>query len=377
MKRWNPNSYLREGTSKGFGKPYLDALVSAGREIQSSQIPVVFTLSHLANLSRTLYLDLHTFVSRPTPVNGYPYKNFTIRKRKGGHRWISIPVPPLMAVQSWIAHNILSEIAPHSAAGAYYKDCSPKRHAENLCDADWILKIDISNFFDNITEFQVYKVFKAQNYPDLLAFEMARLCTKISPFRKAKRWKVKRKPYDIAEYYCRHVGSLPQGAPTSPALSNLVCFEMDKQIEKLALENGTTYSRYSDDLCFSLNNSNREGVFEFKKKIVNILWENGFSENKKKARIIPPGARKMVTGLVVNGKKPTVPKEMRDEIKMHLYYCKKCSIPDHCNRRGFRSVIGFRNHLHGLIMYVNSINADQGKKYLDSFSALPWVDFDI
>ncbi|MFZ2300383.1 MAG: reverse transcriptase family protein [Gallionella sp.] len=377
MNHWNPTLFLKEGNSKGYNEEYLARLVAVGRSIQSFNVPVIFSLSHLANLSNTRYSDLHAFVSRNITHANYPYKSFPISKRTGGKRWISIPVPPLMAVQRWIAQNILNNIQPHKAAFAYVIDRRVKDHAEKHCAAEWVLKVDIKDFFSNISERQIYEVFQKLGYPKLLAFEMGRLCTRATPRRKGRKWNNQWSDREIVGYYCGAVGSLPQGAPTSPALSNLVCIEMDKQLEALSIEVGATYSRYADDLCFSFSNSTRVEVFEVKKRISKILWENGFQENSKKTSIIPPGARKIVTGLLVNGERPSVPREIRDKIRAHLYYSKKLGIPKHCMNRGFRSIIGFRNHLYGLIGYVHSINPQQSQRFLVQFSELPWINFDI
>lgn len=377
MNRWNPTLYLKEGLSKNYNEDYLNKLIAIGRTIQLTNIPVIFSLSHLANLSSTRYSDLHSFVSRSTTKKDFPYKNFTISKRAGGKRWISIPAPALMATQRWITRNILNNVPPHEVAFAYAKGRRIKRHAEKHCAADWILKVDIKDFFSNISERQVYSVFQSLGYPKLLAFEMARLCTRETPRRKGKRWNNQLEDNESNNYPSRTVGSLPQGAPTSPALSNLVCAEMDKQLERLALQVGAAYSRYADDLCFSFSNATRAKIFEAKRGISKILYANGFRENSKKTRIIPPGARKIVTGLLVNGETPSIPKEIRDKIRMHLYYSQKLGIPQHCMNRGFRSIVGFRNHLYGLIRYVCSINAQQGQKLLAQFSALPWINFEI
>lgn len=378
MNRWNPNFYLKEGRSKGFSEEYLQRLVATGRNIQLSNIPVVFSLSHLANLSQTCYSDLHLFVSRQTAgQKDFPYRNFTIRKRSGGRRWISIPVPPLMAVQSWIAKNILNNVQPHRAAYAYVIGRRAKDHAKNHCASNWLLKIDIKDFFNNISERQVYQIFTSLGYPKLMSFEMARLCTRVTPGRTGKRWNVAWGDFQVDDYTSRLIGSLPQGAPTSPALSNLVCSGMDTQLEKLANEYGGTYSRYADDLCFSLMDSSRDDLLRLKKEVSSVLWNNSFTENRKKTQIIPPGARKVVTGLIVNGGSPTIPKEVRDSVRMHLYYCKKLGIPRHCERQRFRSVIGFRNYLYGLIMYVRSINPIQGESFFNQYSELPWINFEI
>ncbi len=378
MTRWNPNLYLREGRQKGYARNYLSALIGAGKAMDAAGVPVVFSLSHLANYSRTRYSDLHAFVARTGLGRAdYPYKNFTIKKRSGGRRWISVPAPPLMAVQDWIAQNILNKITPHPAACAYVIGRSTKDHAARHCAADWVVKVDITDFFSNISERQVYDLFLALGYTKLLSFEMARLCTRVTPRRQGPRWTVQAGDYGIDDYQCRYIGSLPQGAPTSPALSNLVCRNMDTDLEAIATRYGATYSRYADDLCFSLVESSRAVAFDLKKDVSKILWCHSFAENEKKTRIIPPGARKLLTGLIVNGEHPTVPKEIRDVVRMHLYYCRKQGIPRHCRRRGFRSVIGLRNHLYGLIMYINAIDRSHGAKLLQEFGELPWVDFDL
>ncbi|MDX1492072.1 MAG: reverse transcriptase family protein [Pseudohongiellaceae bacterium] len=380
MNRWNPNLYSKEGLNKGFNPEYLEKLVEQGRQMQAHKVPVLYSLSHLANYSRTLYSDLHSFVARSNiHQENYPYKNFPISKRSGGKRWISVPVPALMAVQSWINREILNNVLPHPAACAYIRGlASPlKSHAERHCGADWILKIDIKNFFSHISERQVFDVFRSLGYPKLLSFEMARLCTRATPGRQGGRWNTEWKDYQVEDYFCRSLGSLPQGGPTSPALSNLVCRQLDAQLEILAKAHRATYSRYADDLCFSFFQSTRNDVYKFKKLVNNVLWDSSFTENQKKTQIIPPGARKVVTGLIVNEDKPKIPKELRDRIRMHLFYAEKNGISEHCKHRGFRSVIGLRNHLQGLIMYVFSIDPDKGEKFKQQFNQLPWLDFDI
>lgn len=378
MDRWNPNLFLKEGQSLGYDDKYLKALVDQAYKIDAEGVPVVFSLAHLARLSRTLYADLHAVAARKTQNNpNFPYKNFPIRKRSGGTRWISVPVPALMAVQQWIAQNILNSVRPHRCARGYVHGLKNPLlvNARGHCGARWVLKMDIENFFSNISERQVYDVFKSLNYTDLLSFEMARLCTRVTPKRRGHRWNKIPISYRDSDYACSHIGSLPQGAPSSPALSNLVCISLDNELERLARNAGATYSRYADDLCFSFLNSSRDEILKLKREVNAVLWKSGFCENKKKTRIIPPSSRQLITGLAINSGKPTIPREMRDKVRMHLHFCKKFGIPKHCEEKGFRSVIGFRNHLHGLIMYVFSVNPEQGKRFLKDFNELPWVDF--
>ncbi|EOC3061221.1 reverse transcriptase family protein [Cronobacter dublinensis] len=378
MTQWNPNLFRKEGISKGYAPNYLAALIERAEKINENNVPVVFSLAHLANLSGTLYSDLHSFVSRNgLEQKDFPYRNFPIKKRSGGKRWISVPVPPLMAVQSWINTNILNKITPHASAYAYVCNRNLIQHAQRHCGSDWIIKIDIKDFFGNISERQVYSVFVELGYPKLLSFEMARLCTRATPKRKGKKWINYANDHTIESYNTPYVGSLPQGAPTSPALSNLVFSIVDKKLSSLALSHGATYSRYADDLCFSLIQGNRHISLVLKKEVSQILNEHGFSDNSKKTRIIPPGARKMVTGLCINSSSPKIPKEVRDAVRMHLYYAKKLGIASHCMSRGFRSVIGFKNYLTGMIAYVSSVDVKLGTKFRQQFNLLPWIDFDI
>lgn len=380
MDRWNPKSFLIEGRANGFNADYLEELVKAGRMIDGKNIPVIYSLAHLASLSSTLYSDLHSYVDEPPDdCKSQNYKNFTISKRSGGVRWISVPCPPLYAAQSFIAQEILNRVVPHSAAMAYVPGLpNPlKANAEKHLDSRWLLKMDIKDFFSNISERQVYHLFKSLGYSKLLSFEMSRLCTRITPKRLGKRWNVKSKKMNNRPYDVRHIGSLPQGAPSSPALSNLICIDMDRELEELARNSNADYSRYADDLCFSFLNASRDSVFQLKKEAGKVLHKHSFSENRKKSRIIPPGARKIITGVVIDSGKASIPKELRSRIRMHLFYCKRFGIPEHCSKKGFRSVLGFRNHLYGLIMYVRTINQDQGEKFLDEFSQLPWLNFNI
>ncbi|WP_024333925.1 reverse transcriptase family protein [Desulfotignum balticum] len=384
MTRWNPNSYYKEGKNKGYSSNYLNSLVVHGKKIAANNIPVIYSLKHLALLSGTNYNELYQIVSRldidpEGPSPNYPYKIFPIRKRRGGKRLIAIPYPTLMAVQRWVSQEILNKLPVHPAAFAYVagKKNPLRDHAKLHCDADWILKLDIKNFFSNISERQIYKVFKTCNYYSLLSFEMARLCTMIVPSRRKRRWNNSKQFKNKNLYPCDHIGFLPQGAPTSPALSNLTCIDMDNELTKLALENGANYSRYADDLCFSFTISTRRDLLKFKRTACELLWKNGFSENKTKTKILPPGSKKVITGLIINSGKPMIPKELRDRVRMHLYFSKKLGIPEHCKRRGFRSIIGFRNHLYGLILYIKSIDPKKGEVFRAAFKDLPWVNFNI
>lgn len=372
MNRWNPNLYHKKGLKKGFRPEYLETLIRSGKNISSQKKPVIFTLAHLADCTDTQYSDLHAFVSRKDyhSKDNPHYRIFSIKKRGGGSRPIHAPHKVLKIVQSWIARNILSDAASHESAKAYKTGESIVDNASAHCGAEWLLKLDIRNFFHNISERQVYRVFRSMNYPALLSFEMARICTQIDCVSSEKRWKSGKGNYKIVEYSSTVVGCLPQGAPTSPMLSNLVCKDLDEVLFSMSSEHSSTYTRYADDLTFSFSNVSRSDIISFKRKVSNVLKQYGFEINREKTRLVPPGARKIVTGLLINSDKPAISRELKDKIKAELYYCHKYGVANHCKKNKYKSIIGFANHMNGLISFVNSVEPILADRYRREFEKL-------
>lgn len=372
MNRWIPNTYHRNGLIQGYDKTYLKNLVQTGNIISATHHPVIFTLGHLSKCTNTQYDDLHSFVSRKDYLSEIEphYRTFNIKKRTGGYRNIHVPHPVLRIVQSWIARNILRQVDVHDCAKAYKVGESIYDNALPHCGAQWLLKLDIKDFFSNISERQVYYVFRKMNYPALLSLEMAKLCTKVDHLRVGKRWSNTEKNYAVKEYLFDKVGSLPQGAPTSPALSNIVFKELDELLFMLSLNHEACYTRYADDLTFSFHSSSRAEIIAFKRLVSKELLKFGFNINPKKTRIVPPGARKIVTGLIVNTHKPSIPKEIRDKVKADLYYCEKYGVINHCVKNNYKSIIGFSNHISGMISFIYSIDPVQGGKFKKVYDKL-------
>ena len=237
-----------------------------------------------------------------------------------------------------------------------------------------LIKIDIERFFESISERQIYHVLRGLGYRALLAFEMTRLCTRVSLFAKkkrAQRWSSE-KPYSIRAYVQPLVGHLPQGAPTSPLLANLVCKPLDVDLYKVATDSNCVVTRYADDITFSSSHFDRPNTIELVRRVDGILNRYGFKRQAVKTHIVSSGSRKIVTGLLVDRDKPSLPREFRDRIRCHLYYAAKFGIHRHCEQRGFFSVLGFRNHLKGLIVYARSIDRKFGDDCMQKFSSLKW-----
>ncbi|WP_460595563.1 reverse transcriptase family protein [Geomonas sp. Red276] len=383
MSTWHPNLFENEGRKNGYAEEYLLAITDYGRALHAKGLPVIFSLGHLACITDTPYNELRSIVSR----NRDPYKQFMIRKRSGGYRQIVVPDYLLLKAQRWIHQNILQNFSSHPSSFAYNKGSSIKKNADVHCNAKWLVKIDISRFFESISERQVFHVFHGMGYTKLLSLELTRLCTRVnanpisnkssrissnSRMNKSGRWKSINGHYHF--YEACTLGHLPQGAPTSPLLSNLVFIPLDIQISDVARKYKCSYSRYSDDLTFSSNSLDREKATALITEVSTLLSRFGFRRHSRKTHIIPPGARKIVTGLVVNGDTPKVTKELRESIENHLYYATRFSLHEHCARRGFNSLVGFKNHLKGKIQFVASIDPCLGSEFLAQFGKIDWPE---
>jgi RNA-directed DNA polymerase len=370
MSSWSPHSYQSEGRNRGYSEKYLNLLEKDGIYLTKAGLPVVFTLGHLAAITDVPFRYLHSVVSRKTD----PYRVFRLRKRNGKYRIITIPEPSLLCTQRWIHQNILLHCNVHPCSKAYIPRTSPYRNAETHCGTKWLVKIDIQRFFEAISESQVYRVFNGMGYRPLLSFELARLATRLGPSSsryKKRRWQ-SRHGYKIDSYACDHIGHLPQGAPTSPMLANLVCISLDNRLSDLAESMDSIYTRYSDDIVFSGNDLNRKKALDLIRQCSKILSDCGFERNLQKTHVVPPGARKIVTGLLVDREKPRLTSEFRDNLRCHLYYATKYGAPEHCKRRGFKSLFGFREHLKGLISYAESVDPEFASRCQAQFQKIGW-----
>jgi RNA-directed DNA polymerase len=156
------------------------------------------------------------------------------------------------------------------------------------------------------------------------------------------------------------MGVLPQGAPTSPMLSNLAVTSLDRNLSLISEKFGLRYSRYADDLTFSTTKKSfgRSSAIRLVGDVYEELIGHGLSPNRAKTSIVSPGARKMVLGLLVDGLHPRLTREFRSRLRMHMYYIthEKHGPSKHAKERDFASVEGLRQHLLGLIAFAGQID---------------------
>ena len=187
-------------------------------------------------------------------------------------------------------------------------------------------------------------------------------------------WAVRQRNRKITSYSSQILGYLPQGAPTSPLLSNLVMKNIDEKILLEAKKLGLTYTRYSDDLTFSTRRLefNRNAARSFVSIVGKILSISGFRPQHRKTHIIPPGSRKIVLGLQVDGDVPRLQREFKDNLRQHIYYLERYGPVEHGNRRNFDTIWGLKSHIRGLIDFAKMVEEEYAEELLARYSKIEW-----
>lgn len=227
------------------------------------------------------------------------YHRVEISKPSGGVRVLNVPDLILKSVQKAIAEKILALYPVSKYATAYKPNTSVIKNAKCHINQEKILKLDIHKFFDNIQYSRIKNtVFPLEIYSEQIRILLSMLC-----------------------YY---EDVLPQGAPTSPAISNIIMYDFDEKVGKWCIEKSISYTRYCDDMTFSGSFDEKE-LTDF---VARELKQNGFVLNKKKSLTVRRSNRQTVTGIVVN-EKLNVTKEYRKKIRKEVYYCKKYGVKEH------------------------------------------------
>jgi len=240
------------------------------------------------------------------------YRSFLIKKRSGGDRLIS---EPRLSVKN-LQLKALAFFEKHLDAAkpcvhGFVKGRSILTNAIAHCQhkASFVLNLDFEDFFPSITFQRVRGAL--QKPPFSFSFEVA----------------------TVFAHLCTHQGKLPQGAPTSPYLSNLICRSVDGELMALAKRHRCTYTRYADDITFSFSLSNTArlpscicsfdgGAVHLGEELREIITRNSFTVNEKKTRISSWNTRQEVTGLTIN-EFPNVTRRFVDEVRGALNAWKK------------------------------------------------------
>lgn len=305
---------------KGKNEVYCDEWLQYSKGLFDKGLPIIYNQEHLCLLLG--YKQEYVF-SVSNSASRF-YRNYEIPKRNGGAREISEPLPNLKEIQRWILDNILYSIEVSAYAKAYVKQKSIKENARFHKRQEVLLTLDVSKFFDSISADKIYKLFLSLGYKEDVVVLLTNLC-------------------------CLN-GCLPQGAPTSPMLSNILFRDFDNFIGKYTNEKKIRYTRYADDMTFSGDFNPGQIISVVRKKLFGL----GLQLNENKTRVRRKGQRQEVTGIVVN-EKMQLPKTVRKKIRQEIYYIRKYGLESHMEHCGIDKA-NYLQHLKGKIQYGLFVN---------------------
>jgi hypothetical protein len=307
-------AYLGAGVSAGLGP---ERRTSDVARLQAQKLPVVHTAAELAaaagvSLGELRFLAFAREVSTTTH-----YRRFTIPKRTGGERVISAPRRRLKRVQRWILERVLEPLlgapAPSDPAHGFRSGRSTVSNALPHVGAAVLVNVDLRDFFPTVTYRRVKGLFAKLGYSE----EVATVLGLVSTEPDIAETQLEGVTYHVA----RGPRRLPQGAPTSPAITNALCRRLDRRILGWADKHGFAYTRYADDLTLSTRRADaRVGAcLGFLRQVAGA---EGFTVHPDKVRVVRRGGRQEVTGVVVN-ERPSVPRVELRKFRALLHHIDK------------------------------------------------------
>lgn len=324
---------------------HLDRTTSDAEALTGRGLPVMHDAADLAALlgvdMRTLrWLTYHREVATVTH-----YRQFQIPKATGGQRTISAPRPALRAAQQAIREKVLAPLTPTVHAQAFVKGRSTLTNARPHLRKGVLVKVDITDFFGTIRFGRVRGLFESLGYSGMVATLLALLTTE-----------AKRVEADLdgqPAWVALGQRALPQGAPTSPELTNQIARRIDARIGGYARKHGWTYTRYADDLALSHDDGSRERVGKLLGVVRQVLESEGFQVNPDKLVVVRRGRQQRVTGVVVNDV-PGVPRATLRRFRAAVH---------RVTREGFEDPAE-RARMLGYASYVKMIKPALGEAWL-------------
>jgi hypothetical protein len=303
------------------------------------------------------------------------YRLLLMKKRGGGERPVMAPRMHLKAAQRWILRNILDKVGPHPAAHGFRRGRSIRSHAGTHVGRTLVLQVDLEHFFHQFTYRQAKGIFCGLGYPRPVGMVLALLCTAGRAAIEAAARAAGRPPEVVVGMFGQRRrgprGSLHphlmQGAPTSPALANLLARGLDVRLSALAARFGATYTRYADDCAFSGGPDFRASLRRFWPLLRRVCRAEGFALVPRKTRFARAGARQQVTGLVVN-RVLNVPREEYRRLRALLHEAGARG-PSVANRAAHPD---FRAHVLGRIAHVAAANPARGATLRAAFDRVAW-----
>lgn len=313
-------AFTQEAHKTGYLEPNIQHCLDYAKVLFSYGVPVIYNPTHLS----LLVGYNKKYLRKATLYPQYFYRDFEIVKKNGTKRLISEPLPSLKEIQIWILKNVLYKVSISPFAKAYKPNVGLIENLKFHKNQPKVFTLDLENFFPSIAIEAVEKEFLKLGYSKMVSRLFSKLCTRD--------------------------GTLPQGAPTSPYLSNLIFKDADADISDFCKQRKIRYTRYADDLTFSGNFDENELL----NKVTETVEKLNLRINKNKTKLMTPDTRQTVTGIVVN-KKPQVVFHKRNELRQAMYYINKFGLEEHREYKEINQK-NYLEHLLGKINFVLQIN---------------------
>ena len=283
---------------RGISQEFIDKYIPYIEKLVIAELPIIFEIEHLSSLFGIELNELRKMIASPHHF----YREFSIPKRKGGQRIITAPYPSLLMCQTWIYENILKTIPVHFCAHGYREKRSIISNATPHLNKMSILKMDMQNFFPSIPINWVINLFSSLGYPNNISYYLASIC-------------------------CLNNG-LPQGASSSPCLSNILLKHLDNRLYKLSKKYSLSYTRYADDITLS----GYYIPYKIIDIITDIITDTGLSVNNEKTKLIIGDKQKIITGISVKSENLSLPRATKRNIKQEIHYIKQYGLISHISK---------------------------------------------
>jgi retron-type reverse transcriptase len=301
--------FLGRGVSGG-----LSARTGDEAKLTRQGLPVLATPEALAQALGLSVGQLRALSFTRTASTTSHYVRFLLPKKTGGTRLISAPMPRLKAAQAWVLENVLKKVPVHDAAHGFREGRSIVTNARPHVGAGMVVNLDLKDFFPSVLYPRVKGVFVKLGYSEATATVLALLCTEPDVEEvelDGQRW-----------FVSQGKRRLPQGAPTSPALTNILCRRLDRRLSGAARKLGFVYTRYADDLTFSAQGSGPHDAGELLRLVRWVVGQEDFTPHPDKTRVLRRGRQQEVTGVVVNDK-PGVDRKTLKRFRALLHQLEK------------------------------------------------------
>ncbi|HWS85583.1 MAG TPA: reverse transcriptase family protein [Pyrinomonadaceae bacterium] len=301
--------YLGEAVSGGLNHTECDAA-----RLQSYGLPPLGTAAEIAAALGITVGELRFLAFDRKTSSVSHYVNFRVPKKTGGLRQISAPMPRLKAAQHWLLRNVLEKVEAHDRAHGFRAGRSIVTNALPHVGAETVVNLDLQDFFPSVGYRRVKGLFRALGYSEAAATIFGLLCTQPS----TEEVELDGRRYFVATGE-RH---LPQGAPTSPAVTNILCRRLDRRLSKVSEELGFAYTRYADDLSFSASGESLRHLRGLLERVKAVVEHEGFRVHPDKTRVLRRSRQQEVTGVVVNSR-PNVSRRELKRFRATLYQIEK------------------------------------------------------